>query len=282
MKPLRSHTRVFSLLRRALMYTNIAPDIGSFPMTSFARMDKPSICFRMSTGARCRYTRSISRSGRSISISRCQRQQPRCRWPLAALDHQPAGMNQPTHHPRTRRGGSRRLHHTHCYELVLATPRALRLRQHPASAQCRNRVVYLAYLQTLCRAVCTQGQARRARCLCRCHRRALLLCQFLAHHAPPPCRTETVRDHGSGWKDGDACALTARRPFRSTSGRDDAALRVLRTNRYPNNSGRWHVLSGHRVCVAARPMVIRRTAYAEPLIWPWRALHTIIWGNDVT
>jgi hypothetical protein len=53
-EPLRSHTRILSLLRRALMKANIAPESGSALITSRARIASPSICRRMSTGARCR------------------------------------------------------------------------------------------------------------------------------------------------------------------------------------------------------------------------------------
>src|SRR5947207_1485309 len=190
MKPLRSHTRILSLLRRALMKANIAPCSGSCWITSRAKIARPSICFLISTGARCKYTRSMPRSGRSIPPTWQHRRQPARRWPLATLDHPPVLAHQPAHHTAARHARAlgdryRRARHPHRYKLALALAWPVCPRQCTTPAQRRDRVVHRPRRKTLRLRVIAQRHARPACPLQRFHRNPLLLRQRLRHRVPP-------------------------------------------------------------------------------------------------
>src|SRR5438270_5112834 len=190
MKPLRSHTRILSLLRRALMNANIAPCSGSCWITSLAKIARPSICFLISTGARCKYTRSMPRSGRSIPPTWQHRRQPARRWPLATLDRPSWRAHQPAHHAAARRWPDlgdryRRTRHPHRYKLALALAWPVCPRQCTAPAQRGDRVIHRPQLKSLRLRVITQWHSGPARPLQRLHRHSLLLRQRLRHRAPP-------------------------------------------------------------------------------------------------
>src|SRR5437764_30531 len=190
MKPLRSHTRILSLLRRALMNANIGPASGSCWITSRAKIASPSICFLISTGARCKYTRSMPRSGRSIPSPRQHRRPPARRWPLATLDRPPWRAHQPAHQGAARRPRDlgdryRRARHPHRHKLALALARPVCPRQCTAPAQRRDRVVHRSQLKTLRLRIIAQRHSGPARSLQRLHRNPLLLRQCLRHRVPP-------------------------------------------------------------------------------------------------
>ena len=115
MNPLRSQYRALIRSRRFEVNKNSAPENGFSFSTSWTNAASPLRCFLMSIGARCRYTRSIRGSGRSMIASLHQRRHPRCLRQIHALDHPAARMPQPTHRPRAVR---RHRGDAHCHESI--------------------------------------------------------------------------------------------------------------------------------------------------------------------
>src|SRR5665213_1123291 len=161
-KPLVSHQRHLMRSRLFPVNKNKAPENGSALITCCTKAASPLRCFLISTGARCRYTRSIC-SGCSTWTSVEAFHDPRGRRPARALEHPAVHRPHPTHRaPCGRRGCLR-----HPYRDELTGLARLR-RRHPKRSlalQFSFGVIQALHAQATPPAVLSQGDALRLRTL---------------------------------------------------------------------------------------------------------------------
>src|ERR1039457_7258849 len=159
--PLRSHHRILIRSRRLPVKMNSAPLNGSAWITSCTNAAKPDRCFLMSIGARCKYTRSIVCSGRSMAASGHELRQPGRLWPARTLHDPAVRMLQPAH--RANRSGRCHAHRQELARRLRLLGHLLAVPENALAGQSMTDPVQALRTQPLSSAVLRQRQLARLR-----------------------------------------------------------------------------------------------------------------------